>query len=156
MRRAFANSLLRHALLDDRIWLITADLGYKMFDQFRGMVPERFVNVGAAEQTMLDVAVGLALDGKVPFTYTISPFYYRGFETIRTYIAHEKLHVVMVGSGRNGDYEHDGFSHDAWDIPWIMQTLHVKKYFPEKKEEIPNVLTSVLADPGPSFVSLRR
>ena len=156
MRRAFANSLLRHALLDERIWLITADLGYGMWDQFSAMVPERFVNVGAAEQTMLDIAVGLALDGKTPVTYTISPFYYRGFETIRTYIAHEQLHVIMVGSGRNGDYEHDGFSHDAWDMPWILQTLHVKQHYPKTREEIPDMLKSVLADPAPAFVSLKR
>lgn len=156
MRRAFAKELVRRALTDDRIWLVNADMGYKMWDGFASLVPDRYVNVGAAEQAALDIAVGLALSGMRPFAFTITPFFLRGFETIRTYIAHEQLPVVMVGSGRDKDYAHDGISHDASDFRRILDTLDVRQYYPVTAEEIPEVLKQVLAEDYPAFVSLRR
>lgn len=156
MRRAFAKELVRRALADDRIWLVNADMGYKMWDEYISLVGDRYINVGAAEQVMLDVSVGLALSGKRPFAFTITPFFLRGFETIRTYIAHEQIPVVMVGSGRDKDYAHDGISHDASDFRRILDALDVRQYCPESKEEIPDLLTKVLADPHPAFVSLKR
>ena len=98
------------------IYLVTADLGMGMWDKIRDDFPDRFLNTGASEQAASDICVGLALSGKIPVFYSITPFLlYRCFETLRTYINHEELHVILVGSGRDDDYKHDGFSHDATD-----------------------------------------
>lgn len=156
MRRTFANSLLRHAVADNRIHIVNADMGYGMWNDFKALLPGQYVNCGAAEQAMSDIAVGLSLAGKIPVCYTISPFYLRAFETLRTYIVHEKLHVLLIGSGLYDDYKHDGISHNASDIPFLMEILHVRQYLPHRKEEIPEMVAQMLERKEPAFMGLRR
>lgn len=158
MRRTFADLLYKQMELNPKIWVLTGDLGYKMWDQIRDKYPERFINVGAAEQTLLDIACGLALEDKIPFCYSITTFLlYRGFETIRTYINHEKLNVKLVAAGRNKDYAHDGISHWSEDAQAILDTQkNIRQYWPNSKEEIPAILTKMIKFNGPDFISLRR
>jgi transketolase len=139
------------------VWALTGDLGMGGFDKIRDEFPDRFLNCGAAEQAMLDIAVGLAYEGKIPFCYTITPFFYRSFETIRTYIDHEKLNVKLIGSGRDKDYAHDGFSHDASDIPqFFNQFKHIQSVYPEKVEDLPDILKTMVMHDKPYFLSLTR
>lgn len=158
MRRTFAAELHKQMTLNTDIFLLVGDLGYKMFDQIRVDYPERVINCGASEQAMMDMAVGLEHSGKIPFVYSISPFLlYRAFETLRTYINHEILNVKLVGSGRDDDYKHDGYSHDATDARKIISTLpNIGQLFPETKEEIPEMLENAIRFDGPLFISLKR
>lgn len=157
MRGYLAYHLYEEMEINPNIYVVTADLGYGMFDTISADFSDRFINVGAAEQTALDVCVGLSMAGKIPFMYTITPFYHRGMETIRTYIDHENIPVIMLGSGRDDDYSHDGFSHDATDINNFMNLFdNVKQYYPEEKEEIKDLLIKVLKNRQPTFISLRR
>lgn len=157
MRKTFQQELLKAMSRNDNIYLLTGDLGYKMFDLHRETYPQRAINCGASEQAMLDIAVGMAYDGKIPFAYTITPFLLRGFETIRTYINHENLQVKLVGSGRDKDYAHDGFSHDASDIKDFLDPMkNIVQFFPEDKGEIPDVLEEIIKNEKPSFISLKR
>jgi transketolase len=154
----FGEALYLEMKKNKNIWLLVGDLGYKVFDkQFRDF-PERTINVGASEQAMLDIAVGLALEGKIAIAYSITPFLiYRAFETIRTYIDHEKIPVKLIGSGQKDDYKHDGFSHDATDIPDFMkQFKNIKSYYPKKKEEIPALVKKMIAGNHPYFINLSR
>lgn len=157
-QRGYFAGALYNAMVDNKdIFLVVGDLGYLIFDKIRDDFPDRFLNTGAAEQACADICVGLALEGKIPFMYTITPFYYRCFETIRTYINHEKINVKLIGSGRDKDYEHDGFSHDATDIPgFFNQFDNLVQYYPETKEEIPTMVNRLVVNKKPSFVSLRR
>lgn len=158
MRRTFSEELYKHMLLNDQIFLLVGDLGYKMFDEIREKFPDRFINCGAAEQAMLDIACGLALDGKIPFVYSITPFLiYRPFETLRTYVNKEKISVKLVGSGRDKDYEHDGWSHDATDVKGFLdQFPNIKQYWPMHKNAVPKMVADMIKDYGPSFISLKR
>lgn len=158
MRRTFADALLKEMQKDDRIYLLVGDLGYGMWDSVFAAFPERAINTGAAEQALLDIACGLALTGKVPFVYSITPFLiYRPFETLRTYINHEKIPVKLVGSGRDKDYKHDGISHHAHDVKGFLDQLpNIQQYWPMSKGIVPKMLRQMLADKGPSFISLRR
>lgn len=158
MRRQFFVELNELMEENENVVALTGDLGFGGFDIIREKWEgTRFWNVGAAEQTMLDVAVGLALKGKIPFVYTITPFYLRGFETIRTYVNHEKLPVIMIGSGRDKDYAHDGFSHDASDISKFLEPLkNIKTYYPNDKSQIRGLLETLIKDPIPAFISLKR
>lgn len=144
--------------LNSDIVALTGDLGYKGFDQIRIDYPNRFINCGASEQAMLDMAVGLAQSGKIPFVYSITPFLlYRPFETLRTYINQENVNVKLVGSGRDKDYAHDGFSHDASDAKQILDTLpHILQLWPQSKEEIPALVKFMVQHEGPQFISLSR
>ena len=63
MRNAFIRGLTALAESDDRVVLLTGDLGYKIFDDFAARFPGRFINAGVAEQNMVGVATGLALEG---------------------------------------------------------------------------------------------
>lgn len=157
MRKLFASLLLQQALLDDRIIVVTGDLGYGMWDEFRKKLPHQFYNVGASEQFGSDFCVGLALSGKIPVFYSITPFLlYRCFETLRTYIDHEKIPMVLVGSGRGKDYAHDGFSHDASDDRKFMKEFkNIKSYWP-KEEQVQGLVTQIPLITLPMYINLKR
>ena len=130
MRKEFADKLYELMQKDENVFFVTGDLGYGIFDKICQDFPERFINTGAAEQAMMGVAIGLTLKGKKVFVYSITPFLlYRAFEAIRTYINHEKIPVILVGSGRGNDYEHDGFSHYAGDDELFLQHFENIKRF---------------------------
>ena len=158
MRRTFQETLLKEMLDNDSIFLLVGDLGYKMFDSHFTAFPDRVINIGAAEQAMLDIAVGLAHDGKIPFCYSITPFLiFRPFETIRTYIDHEKINVKLVGSGRDQDYSHDGISHWANDVgPYLGKCKNIMQYWPHTKSSVPGMVRKMVANDGPEFISLKR
>lgn len=158
MRPKFADLLYKAMLEDPDIYLITGDLGYGMWDKVRNMFPERFINVGAAEQAMVGLACGLAFEGKKPFCYSITPFLlYRPFETLRTYVSHEKIPVRLIGSGRNEDYTDDGYSHFSSDANLVLSALPgIKRLFPETEADVKDMLKLMLETDGPSFISLKR
>lgn len=158
MRRAFAEILLREMDADDRIVLLTADLGYGIFDAIRQKHPDRFHNVGAAEQAMIGIAVGLSLAGKIPVCYSITPFLlYRPFELIRNYLDGEGIAVKLVGSGRGRDYLHDGPTHWADDDSDIMELLwRVKSWWPKSIDDLHRISNNFFYDNTPSYLNLRR
>lgn len=145
-------------LTNRNIWLVVGDLGYGVFDRIREDFPERFVNCGAAEQAMMGIAVGLAREGKIPFVYSITPFLlWRPAETIRLYINKEKTPVKLVGSGRDTEYAHDGFSHDASDAKAILGGFpNVLQEWPRTKEEVPGAVHDMIIRETPYFLSLSR
>jgi transketolase len=158
MRGWFAYELYKQMSKDDKIWLIVGDLGYGMFDYIRRDFPERFINTGAAEQSMIGIAVGLALEGKIPIVYSITTFLlYRPFETIRNYINYEKIPVKLVGGGRDKDYIHDGISHWPEEDKQVMKLFgNIKCRWPETIEEIPALVDRMIKDRNPWYVNLRR
>lgn len=158
MRREFASELHKHMKKNNSIVVLTGDLGYGMFDKIRTDFPERFLNTGAAEQAMMGIACGLAIEGKIPVVYSITPFLlYRPFETLRTYVNHEQISVKMIGSGRDKDYAHDGFSHYAGDDKRFLRELtKIQAYWPEHKEDIGELLENTLYNGKPVYINLSR
>lgn len=158
MRSIFANEIHKEMFKNDKIWVLVNDLGYKMWDKVRQDFPNRFINVGAAEQALMGIGVGLALSGKIPIVYSITSFLlYRPFETIRNYVNHEKIAIKLIGSGRNRDYLHDGISHWAEEdrkIMNIFKNIHAK--WPNKVGEIPSLVDRMLKSRKPWYVNLRR
>lgn len=155
----FAHELHKHMRTDQDIWVVTGDLGYGMLDQIRQDYPNRFLNAGAAEQAMMGIAVGLAQEDKKPFVYSITPFLlYRPFETIRNYIHHEKAAVRLIGSGREMDYEHDGFSHWCFEDMVLMRSIlyNIEPRWPNTKEEIPGIVEQMVKQNRPWYINLRR
>lgn len=158
MRQDFFKALYEEMLKDERIFVLTGDLGYGLLDTIRQEFPSRFINCGASEQVMMDIAVGMTYEGKIPFVYSITPFLlYRPFETIRTYIDHEKLHVVLVGSGRDLDYHEDGFTHHATDDKIVMRSFpNINCLWPETGTKMETIINDVLKFKRPSYINLTR
>lgn len=157
MRKKFANLLYSEMSKNKNIVLITADLGYGLWDKIKLDYPDRFFNVGSSEQLATGMACGFAMEGKIPFIYSITPFLiYRPYEIIRNYIDHERLNVKLVGGGRDKDYGYLGFSHWSEDD---KESLHVfksiKKYWPKEEVELQDVLQEILND-GPCYINLKR
>ena len=153
----FAGHLYNTMISNPDIIVLTADLGFGQFDKIRADFPDRFYNVGAAEQSLLDIAVGLALSGKIPVVYTITSFYLRASETISIYLNHEKINVKMVGGGRDQDYAHDGFSHDCTPAQDFIKSMkNIQQFYPESNEELLTMMDELLASDKPSFISVRR
>jgi len=123
MRTAFIKALVELAKTDQRILLLTGDLGYLVIEPFVELFPDRFINVGVAEQNMVGIATGLAEAGYVPFVYSIAPFAaLRPFEFIRNGPVYHQLPVRIVGVGQGVDYGFNGNSHFGVDDIGVLRT----------------------------------
>jgi len=158
MRGYFAFYLHEQMRLNPDIYFLTGDLGFGMADKLKRDFPERFVNCGASEQAMIGMAVGLALNGKIPIVYSITPFLlYRPFETIRNYVNHESVPVILVGGGRDIDYLHDGFSHFSEEDKQVMDLFpNIYSVWPESKEEIKDLLINTISERKATYINLTR
>lgn len=155
MRREFAHMLHKAMEADSKIFLLIADLGYGILDKIRTDFPDRALNVGSCEQLMIGMAVGLAQNGYKPVCYSISSFLlYRPFEFLRNYVNHECPAVKLVGSGRDKDYGHCGFTHWSDDDAKILGTLeNIKIYKPPALTQ--EVFDEFMSD-GPAYLNLAR
>lgn len=99
-RDAFIQEIHEAAKRDSNIVLLAADFGSPMLDAFRDECPAQFIHVGISEQNMVNVAVGMALAGKRPYLYAMSPFFLRAYEQLKLAAFHEvPITVVSVGPG---------------------------------------------------------
>ena len=124
MRTTFVETLKELARQDERIFLLSADMGYSVFETFREEFPDRFLNTGIAEQNTIGIAAGLASRGKIVFVYSIIPFVtMRCFEQVRLDLAYNKSNVKIVGVGAGLAYGALGSSHHALEDIAIMRSL---------------------------------
>jgi transketolase len=136
MRKQFAEYLHYEMAQEERLYLLTGDLGYGLWDRIKIDYPDRFINTLSSEQLMLGAACGLAMEGKIPVVYSITPFVlYRPFEWIRNYLDHEQVPVKLVGGGRDKDYGYLGFSHWAEEDRDIMSNFkNIVTFKPEETD----------------------
>jgi len=124
MRNAFINIILEACRTRDDIFILSGDAGLGVFDQFKDEYPDRFRNMGVAEQNTISFAAGLALTGYKVFVYNIIPFVlYRCYEQVRNDICYQELPVVLVGTGSGITYAPMGMSHYAVEDLGLAQTL---------------------------------
>lgn len=157
-RGYFGRALYFEMQKNPDIILLTADLGYKIFDLHFKDFPDRCINAGAAEQCAMGAAIGLALLGKIPFVYSITSFLlYRPFEWLRNFVNHENIPVRLVGSGLDNDYAHDGITHQTFDAKAVLGLFpNIESYFPSEKAQVPVALSGMISHNEPSFLCLRR
>lgn len=140
------------------IYLITGDLGYGLWDEIRDSYPDRFFNVGSSEMVMVGMGIGLAMENKIPFVYSITPFaIYRPFEMIRNYLHHEKIPLNVIGGGRNRDYGYLGFSHWAEEDKEVMSSLdNIRILHPNSDEELKIQFFNMINTPKPTYMNLEK
>jgi transketolase len=123
MRGTFVNTLCELAKVDERIVLLTGDLGFTVLEPFRDAHPKRFYNVGVAEQNMVGIATGLAEAGFIPFCYSIGTFAsLRPFEFIRNGPVMHHLPVRIVGLGAGFEYGTAGTTHFSLEDIGVLRT----------------------------------
>lgn len=128
MRDVFIEVLTLKMAEDDKIFFLSADFGSPSLDKLRELYPQRFINVGIAEQNLINVATGLALEGFKVYAYAIAPFVtMRCFEQIRVNLAIlsqvRPMCVNIIGVGAGFSYDMSGPTHHCLEDLSIMGTL---------------------------------
>lgn len=153
MRKTFARTLAELAGNDPRILLLTGDLGYLALEDFSERFPDRFFNMGVAEQNMVGVATGLAEDGFLPFVYSISTFAsMRPYEFIRNGPIHHRLPVRIVGVGGGFEYGNAGVTHFALEDLGLMRVQPgITLIAPADHQQTRSALLATWDLPGPIY-----
>lgn len=156
MRNAFAAAITDLAAKDERIVLLSGDIGNRLFDTYRERFPSRFYNCGVAEANMTGMAAGLALSGLRPFTYTITPFATtRVIEQIRVDICYHDVPVVIVGTGSGLSYASLGPTHHSCEDVGILRCFpNLTVLCPADAMEVGPAIEAALALPGPVYIRL--
>lgn len=124
MRDAFINKLYEMAREDRNVIIVSADMGAPSLDRFRRDLGNQFLTVGIAEQNMVVIATGLALEGKKVFVYAIMPFVtLRGYELIKVDLSLMNIPVTVVGVGSGFSYEESGPTHHSTEDITVMRVL---------------------------------
>lgn len=156
MRTAFIETLCDLAAGDDRIWLLTGDLGYSVLERFADRFGDRYVNVGVAEQNMTGVAAGLASCGKIVLTYSIANFpTMRCLEQIRNDVCYHGLPVKVVSVGGGFSYGAQGYTHHGVEDLAVMRALPgMTVVAPGDPVETEFATRALIDMPGPGYLRL--
>jgi len=156
MRNAFADELTAMAGSDERVVLLSGDIGNRLFDKFKSVDEKRFYNCGIAEANMMGVAAGMALSGLRPFVYTITPFTTtRCFEQVRVDVCYHNVPVVIVGTGSGLSYAELGPTHHSLEDLAIMRTLPGMQVFaPCDTTELRLIMREVLQTDQPAYIRI--
>ena len=154
MRRRFGKIITDIAERDDRVYLIVGDIGFRIFDEFKARHPNRFINMGVCEQSIIGVAAGMALEGLKPWVYTITPFLIeRPFEQIKLDIDQQNADVKLVGFS---DYPTLGPTHTELDGVGLMRLFNnITSFFPRNGDEAQWDIYKAYEKNGPAFISLK-
>jgi transketolase len=155
MRKEFGKAIVELAEKDNKIFLLVGDIGYGVFDEFRKKFPNRFINMGICEQSMISVAAGMALEGLKPYVYTITPFLIeRPFEQVKLDIDQQNVNVKLVGYA---DYPEQGPTHAELDAQHLMKLFkNIISYFPKNSNETKEALIKAYNSSRPAFISLKK
>ena len=158
MRTAFIETLCELACQDDRIWLLTGDLGFSVLEGFAARFPERYLNAGVAEQNMTGISAGLALCGNTVFTYSIANFpVMRCFEQVRNDVCYHNLNVKIVAVGGGLAYGSAGYTHHAVEDLAVMRVLpNMVVLAPGDPIEVRLATRAMAAWNGPCYLRLEK
>ncbi len=156
MRGAFIRTLTELARESPKVLLMTGDLGYMAVEPFADAFPDRFFNVGVAEQNMIGMATGLAEAGYVPFAYSIAPFAcLRPFEFLRNGPIHHGLSVRVAGVGGGFEYGPAGPTHHGLEDVGVLRTQPgLTLIAPADHQQTATAIRATWTGPGPVFYRL--
>ncbi|TMD36141.1 MAG: transketolase [Chloroflexi bacterium] len=156
MRTAFIQTLNELADRDPRVCLVVGDLGFSVIEEFAQKHPDQFVNAGVSEQNMIGLAAGMALTGKIVFTYSIGNFAtLRCLEQIRNDVCYHRANVKVVAVGGGLAYGNLGVTHHASEDVAIMRALpNMVVVAPGDPVEARLATRAVVALDGPAYLRL--
>ncbi len=152
MRRAFGKTIVKIAEKDPTVILLSGDVEQEM-DEYKNKFPDRYINVGLCEQTMISMAAGMASEGLRPYVYSITPFLIeRPFEQIKIDIDEQDLPVTLIG---NADYPSHGPTHRPLNAQKLMSVFkNLMAYYPRNQFETEKAMLDSHIMKKPAFISL--
>ena len=154
MRRRFGKVITELADRDENIYVLVGDIGYRVFDEFREKHPDRFINMGVCEQSIIGVSSGMALEGLKPWVYTITPFLIeRPFEQVKLDIDQQNVNVKLIGFA---DYPTLGPTHSELNGQKLMKLFtNITSFFPKDGDETQEMTFEAYDKDGPAFICLK-
>jgi len=158
MRTAFIETVSALAAVDERITLVVGDMGFGVVTSFMEQFPKQFVNAGVAEQNMTSLAVGMALSGKIVFTYSIANFpTLRCLEQIRNDACYHNANVKIVSVGGGLSYGALGSSHHVTEDLAVLRALpNMVVVAPGDPVETTQAVQAIVDYEGPCYLRLGR
>ena len=158
MRMVFADTLVELAKNDERICLITPDMGYGILDKFQQTFPNRYFNLGITEQNCMSVAAGMALAGMKPYVYSIIPFVvHRCIEQVRVDVSYMNLDVKIIGVGSGFEYGAAGATHHGTGDISLMRCLpNMQVYAPGDNYEMAEIAKLTAKTNLPTYIRIGR
>ena len=158
MRATFFSTIEKYYKKDKKVFVLTADLGFKLFDKIKSVSSKRFYNVGIAEANMVGLASGIALSGGKVYCYSIIPFLImRAYEQIRVDIDYHDLDVKLVGMGSGFSYGLEGITHFGLEDIALMRSLkNMAVTVPADMHEAAAFAEISYKHKGPMFIRIGR
>ncbi len=156
MREQIINSIYTHMKDNSDVFFVTADMGINLVEKFQETYPERYANVGIAEQNMVGVCAGLANLGYRPFAYTISNFaIHRCFEQIRNDIGIHNYPITLLGTSTGYDNAPLGPTHhiiDEWGVAKSIPQIDI--YCPSSVSYAARLVERILERNKPAYIRI--
>lgn len=159
IRKGFGRGLVAAGECDENVVALCADLtGSTQMDSFKKAFPDRFIEVGIAEQNLVTVAAGMAAMGKIPFTSSYAAFSPgRNWEQIRTTICLNERPVKIIGSHAGVSVGPDGATHQVLEDIALMRVLpHMVVVVPGDSVEAEKATRAIAVNNQPSYLRLAR
>ncbi|NBX84511.1 MAG: transketolase [Gammaproteobacteria bacterium] len=160
MRDVFLHQILNAMHADPSIYFVSADFGSPILDGIREHFPNRFVNVGIAEQNLINITAGLALEGFKVFAYAIAPFItMRCYEQTRVNLALlstiRDMNVTLIGVGAGYSYVVSGPTHQCYEDISIMRAMpNMGLFSPADSITAGALFNQCITQPGPKYLRL--
>jgi len=156
MRNAFSDEILKIALEDPRVVVLSGDIGNRLFDKFKAAMPGRFYNCGIAEANMMSMAAGMASCGLRPVCYTITPFVTtRCLEQIKLDVCYHRMPVTIVGTGSGISYASLGSTHHSFeDIAALRVLPGLNIIAPADAPELRSALRWAFTQDAPTYMRI--
>ena len=156
MRRTFIKTLTDIARKDKNVWLLTADMGFSVLEDFFTEFPDRTINTGISEQNAMALASGLALSGKKVYVYSIAPFVtLRCLEQVRNDICYMNTNVKIIGIGAGFCYGSAGATHHSIEDIAVMRALpNMQVYSPMDSFEVEEIIKQTYLNNAPSYIRI--
>jgi transketolase len=154
MRETFAATATELLVADERVAIVLAEISVQLFGEARRHDPLRVLNVGIAEQTMVGVAAGFAMEGFHPIAHSLSPFVAeRPFEQLKLDFGYQELGGTFVGAGGSYDYAGEGGTHHAaGDVAAMLSIPRMQVLVPGHGDEVSGLLRATYANGEPTYV----
>ena|SRR3990167_57377 len=157
-RKPFLETLTELAEKDPKVILIIGDVGWRYIENFKERFSNQFLNAGAAEQNMMNLAVGMANEGWKPYCYTMVNFVvFRPYEQVRNNIAYGNANVKLFGVEGSAAYSFLGMSHNIYndeDKKLMDHLPNMKTYYPTSEIQVKQFMQYEYEKKGPSYTHI--